>query len=81
MAKNKRFEPAILRALEKQKSRRQAENTGPAFNDEAVQRLTLTEPTGSCRYSDSFGEPQCESPVTKGYCDSKGGFFAEEGRC
>ena len=39
------------------------------------------EPTGSCRYADSFGKIQCESPVTKSYCDGKSGFFTEGGRC
>ena len=39
------------------------------------------EPTGCCRYSDAFGQMQCESPVTKSYCDSKSGFFTVNGRC
>lgn len=39
------------------------------------------DPTGSCRYADTFGQMQCESPVTKTYCDSKSGQFVPNGRC
>jgi hypothetical protein len=39
------------------------------------------EPTGACRYVDGFGQMQCESPVTKSYCDGKSGFFTPSGRC
>ena len=41
----------------------------------------LADPTGSCRYADAFGQIQCESPVTKSYCDDKNGQFVEGGRC
>jgi hypothetical protein len=37
--------------------------------------------TGACRYTDSFGGMQCESPVTKAYCDGKGGDFTPDDRC
>jgi hypothetical protein len=43
--------------------------------------MATPEPTGSCRYADSFGQIQCESPVTKGYCDSKQGVWVQDGRC
>jgi hypothetical protein len=39
------------------------------------------DPTGACRYADGFGQMQCESPVTKSYCDGKSGFFTPDGRC
>ncbi len=41
----------------------------------------MPDPTGSCRYADSFGQIQCESPVTKSYCDSKQGVWVQDGRC
>ena len=47
----------------------------------AASKALVSEPTGSCRYADSFGQIQCESPVTKSYCDGKGGQFVEGGRC
>jgi hypothetical protein len=40
-----------------------------------------SEPLGSCRWTDFSGQIQCESPVSKGYCDAKSGFWVENGRC
>lgn len=53
---------------------------------EDVRADSLAEPveaeaTGSCRYADTFGQMQCESPVTKTYCDGKSGQFVPNGRC
>jgi hypothetical protein len=39
------------------------------------------DPTGSCSYADTSGQILCESPVTKSYCDGKGGLFVEGDRC
>lgn len=49
---------------------------------EPAERLAIAaEPTGRCDYTDAFGHPQCASPVTKGFCDEKGGVFTEGGEC
>ena len=44
-------------------------------------RTDAADPLGSCRYADGLGQMQCESPVTKSYCDSRTGFFTPGGRC
>jgi hypothetical protein len=49
--------------------------------DDLAETIEPVEPTGSCRYADTFGQMQCESPVTKAYCDSKSGQFVPNGRC
>ena len=46
-----------------------------------VPQTAASDPTGSCRYTDTNGQIQCESPVPKSYCDTKTGFFTPSGRC
>lgn len=47
----------------------------------AEKYAVAAEPTGRCDYTDAFGHPECASPVTKGFCDDKGGVFTEGGEC
>lgn len=70
------------------KSKKKAIGTRPAKRKIVAQAVSAVrtvaaapDPTGSCRYADSSGNMQCESPVTKSYCDGKSGFFTEDGRC
>lgn len=72
--KKRRLRAGVVRVLEEKKGAAQ----GVASYDA---RAAAADPTGSCRYSDVFGQIQCESPVTKGYCEGKGGFFTQDGRC
>jgi hypothetical protein len=44
-------------------------------------KLAAGEPMGACRWQDKSGQWQCQSPVTKAFCDSKGGDFTEDDRC
>ena len=46
-----------------------------------IAKLAAGGPTGACRWQDKTGEWQCQSPVTKAFCDSKGGDFTEDDRC
>jgi hypothetical protein len=39
------------------------------------------EPMGACRWQDRSGEFQCQSPVTKAFCDNVGGDFTPDDRC
>ena len=65
----------------KKASRRRSKKTALRKAKRFVETVATPEPTGACRYTDSFGQLQCESPVTKAYCDGRNGFFTEDGRC
>lgn len=47
----------------------------------ADEMSSAAEPLGACRWTDKFGAFQCQSPVTKAFCDKQGGEFEEDGRC
>jgi hypothetical protein len=67
----RRLRSRVARVLEQKRSLLQ-------LKDHAI---AAPEPTGSCRYADSLGQMQCESPVTQSYCDGKGGIFTQDARC
>jgi hypothetical protein len=69
------------KAKEKTSNPRPKNIAARAKGTNVVKALAIPEPTGKCVYTDSFGQLQCESPVTKTYCDGKSGFFTEGGRC
>ena len=68
-ARKKAAKPPRKKALMVSRTKKSVDRTGAAA------------PTGACRYADSFGGMQCESPVTEAYCSSKGGIFSAGDRC
>jgi hypothetical protein len=78
----KKPQSGVKRALRKPATPAQPQEAELASRkNDVTKKPAAPDPTGSCRYADSFGQFQCESPVTKIYCDGKSGFFTEGGRC
>ncbi|MDQ2832598.1 MAG: hypothetical protein M3Y50_02430 [Acidobacteriota bacterium] len=73
-SKNRHSRAGLMRVLKEKK------DTAQGMTSQRP-RAAVADPTGSCRYTDVFGQIQCESPVLKAYCEGKGGFFTEDGRC
>jgi hypothetical protein len=81
--------PTVAKKKAVKAAKKSAAKKAPAKKQKAaggVMKTLMTakaaaEPTGSCHYANTSGQPQCESPVTKAYCDGKNGQWVQDGSC
>jgi hypothetical protein len=73
-----RIKPSVRKKAAKPPRKKAAKPSRPK---KAVQGTVEPSPTGSCRYTDAFGEWQCDNDVTKADCDQKSGLWRQGGIC